>query len=99
MASCLNCGRQVSNVEEYCQQCFDKLDEMVDAQEMNMNTKVDFEGTSNPFYSTVQMTGIRSQSTQSVESMVDTDERGGMFFWRNLGLVTVVFIVLLVIVT
>ena len=88
--TCLNCGVELARSDdEFCKICLQDLDAMIDARELEIKNEVEMEGNINPFFESRRMTGgIRSQSSNSVQSVV-LDESSAPFL-KGLAVISVI---------
>ena len=92
---CLNCSKQISDSEEFCEACEADLNVMVD---VNLDPVVNIVDTkANPLFQTRKITGsLVGDDPDIIGNRMRRDEGSIMVFWG--GLLVMVFIMILIVI-
>lgn len=97
---CLNCNRSVSDRREFCIQCEENLEEMIDHRdvERDFSNQMEMRDDTNPFFSSPSTTGkVIKSDNDRISSRVNHTEESGDDFWMILLILILIMTVMVVI--
>lgn len=99
---CLNCSKEIENVEEYCNQCEEKLNEVIDARGKNRSfeyQRTDFVNVnSDPFYQNRKISGILIDGDDAlIAQQIRHDPGSSSGFWLTIGVMILIMAISVII--